>query len=228
MTSVGDRRSALPADVVGGGLLAAVGAMIAGGLLFRDGKLPILLGATVLALAFYLLPTRVHERYLFPVFATGALLAASTWRLVAGYGVVGVLNTVNLHAVLAGSLSIGRFGGRGGAGGGGGGGFGRTPGTIGGGFGGGPSGGVPGAGGRGGFASIQLPFADLARNEVVVAAVAIGQTAALVALLGWWFVLLKRPATDPHPGVAPRYPRTYDAETPRDPRMGPVHVRYGG
>ena len=179
----------LPAVFVGGVLLVAVGAVIAGGLLRRDGRTPILLAATILALAFYLLPTRVHERYLFPFFALGALLAASSLRVGIAYVGVGLLNAVNLHAVLAGAVNIrkpggGFEGGRGGLGGGGGvGGF-------------GPGGAVGfGGGGPGSdrFVSIDLPFADLARNELVVAAVAIGQTAVLVGLLAWWVSIIVRP-----------------------------------
>ena len=36
--------------------------------------------ACVLALAFFVVPTRVHERYLFPFFALGAILFAFSWR----------------------------------------------------------------------------------------------------------------------------------------------------
>jgi len=35
--------------------------------------------------AFYFLPTRVHERYLFPAMAVLAPLAAVTWRVLVGY-----------------------------------------------------------------------------------------------------------------------------------------------
>jgi hypothetical protein len=173
----------LPAVVVGGVLFAAVAAVIAGGLLVRDGRTPILLAATILALAFYLLPTRVHERYLFPFFAVAALLAASSLRVGLAYVGVGLLNAVNLHAVLTGTINIRNPGGvfRGGSDGGGG-------------FG---SGGPPrfGSGGPGSdrFTSIHLPFGELARNELVVAAVAIGQTAVLIGLLAWWMSIVLRP-----------------------------------
>ena len=36
------------------------------------------IGFTVLAVAFFAVPTRVHERYLFPALVTGALLAATS------------------------------------------------------------------------------------------------------------------------------------------------------
>ena len=46
----------------------------------RDDRWTILLAVTVLAIAFFVVPTRVHERYLFPVFALGAILAAVSVR----------------------------------------------------------------------------------------------------------------------------------------------------
>jgi hypothetical protein len=107
----------IPAVTVGAVLLVLVGAVVAGGLLVRDGTAPILLGFTVLALAFFVLPTRVHERYLFPFFATGALLAAPGIGRAAALAVVALMGTINLHAVLAGNLFIGSGtgGGRGGS-----------------------------------------------------------------------------------------------------------------
>jgi len=170
----------IPAVTVGAVLLVLVGAVVAGGLLVRDGTAPILLGFTVLALAFFVLPTRVHERYLFPFFATGALLAAPGIGRAAALAVVALMGTINLHAVLAGNLFIGTGtgGGRGGFGGGGG------------------RGGFAGAGGGGpGFGAINLPFGDLARDQVVVTAVAIGLGAAMIILLATWAVLVLRPSS---------------------------------
>ena len=168
------------AFIVGASALAAVGLVVAGGLLVRDGRVPILLGFAIVAFAFYAVPTRVHERYLFPFFTAGALLAAEFVAASAGYLIVGLLNAVNLHAILGAPLSVGA--GVAGLGRGGG------PGAIRGGG---------GLGGLGGFgtqiASIRLPFADLARSEMIVALVALGQTAALVALLVAWCVLVIRP-----------------------------------
>src|SRR5205814_10513438 len=84
-----------------------IGLVVAGGLLIRDGRVPILLGFAIVAFAFYAVPTRVHERYLFPFFSAGALLAAEFVAASAGYLFVGALNAVNLHAVLVAPLSIG-------------------------------------------------------------------------------------------------------------------------
>ena len=49
----------------------------------RPDRLTILVGLAVLALAFFVLPTRVHERYLFPLFATRGDPAAVSvrWRI---------------------------------------------------------------------------------------------------------------------------------------------------
>ena len=192
----------LSAAAVGAGLLAGIGLLVSGGLLIRDGRLPILLGLAVLAFAFYAVPTRVHERYLVPFFAVGAILAAGSVRRVAAFIGAGVLNAINLHAVLAAPLQIGR--GSGGGFGSGGGGFGGGTGGargIGGGFDGGPTGG----GGFGSsFTSIQLPFADLARSQLVVEAVAIGQTLLLVGLVAAWIVVLVRsPERAPAPSRLP-------------------------
>jgi hypothetical protein len=55
----------------------------------------------VLALAFFVLPTRVHERYAFPVFALMAPLAATSVRWRVSYLLLSGANLVNLHAVLS-------------------------------------------------------------------------------------------------------------------------------
>jgi hypothetical protein len=201
----------LSAVTVGALLLALTGLLVAGGLLLRCDRLAILLGLSVVAFAFYALPTRVHERYLVPFFAPAALLAAGSMRAGLGYLGLGALNAVNLHAVLAAPLRIasgGLGGGGGGAFGGPGGtdafsaagggaafsGAGRGAGTLIDGFGGAAGGGF---GGRSGSASISLPFADLARGELAVTLVAVGQTAGFVALLAAWIVVILRPNMEP-------------------------------
>jgi hypothetical protein len=174
----------IPAMTVGAALLVAVGAAVVLGLLVHDGIGPTLLGFTILALAFFVVPTRVHERYLFPFFATGAVLAAPS--ILAGLALAGaaLLNAVNLHAVLAGGLSVA--------------GSGRGPGggSLGGFVGRGAVGGAGGpeafGGSGGGFTSISLPFGDLARSELMVTASALGLGAALAVLLGTWVVVIVR------------------------------------
>ena len=46
-----------------------------------DDRRLLVVALTVLAIAFFVLPTRVHERYLFPFFAIGAILAATSIAL---------------------------------------------------------------------------------------------------------------------------------------------------
>jgi hypothetical protein len=170
----------MPAVTAGTVLLAAVALLVAVGLLRRDGVLPIVLGFTVVAFAFYALPTRVHERYLFPAFASGAVLASAMLAGAAGYVVTAVLNAVNLHAVLAAPLGFaGRaFGG-----------FRAGPGAF------GPGGPGPGRGGPrldpGAISAISLPLADLARSPQVATVVALGQTAAMIALVVAWLLVMK-------------------------------------
>jgi dolichyl-phosphate-mannose-protein mannosyltransferase len=175
----------VPAATVGTVLLVAAALLVAAGLLRRDGVLPILVGFTVVAFAFYALPTRVHERYLFPAFTSGAVLAAAALPAIAGYLVTGLLNAVNLHAVLA--MAPG-FGGRGG--------FGGFRGA--GGF--GPGGGFRGPGGGfgfGGVSSIQLPLGELARSPLVAMVVALGQTAVMVGLIAAWLLVIRNGAGEP-------------------------------
>ena len=66
----------------------------------RDDRRTVLVGLTVLAIAFFVVPTRVHERYLFPFFALGAILAATSFRWRLAYFVLAVANFANLYAVL--------------------------------------------------------------------------------------------------------------------------------
>jgi hypothetical protein len=176
--------------------------LVVAGLLLREGRLPIFLAFAVTAFAFYAVPTRVHERYLFAFFPVGALLSAgflSGWLV---YLVTGALNAVNLHAVLGSPNAIGGFpAGSGGFGGSLRGGFGGS-GPAAGGFG----GGGPGGGFGGGVSSINLPLVDLARSEPIVFAVALGQTAAFAVLLIAWLVVafgpLLRSRTIPEPETA--------------------------
>src|SRR6185369_11048625 len=59
-----------------------------------------LVALAVLAVAFFVLPTRVHERYIYPVAAIGAILAAVSWRWRLAYLVCAVATIANLYAVL--------------------------------------------------------------------------------------------------------------------------------
>jgi hypothetical protein len=90
----------LPALVVGGLLMAVVLAVILVFVMWRPDRLTILVGLAVLALALFVIPTRVHERYLFPFFAVGAILAAVSWRWRVAFAVVALANFLNLYGVL--------------------------------------------------------------------------------------------------------------------------------
>lgn len=185
----------LSAFQLGTALLVLVGLAVAGGLLARDDRRAILLGFCVAAFAFYAVPTRVHERYLFALWPAGALLVCSYGPAGVAYVATALLNTVNLHAVLGSPNAIGGmdggFGGASGAGFGGASGFGGGRGLGGSGFGGSGFGGFGGS--SSGVTSITLPFTDLARSEPVLIAVAVGQTAAFVALFAVWIAYAFRP-----------------------------------
>jgi hypothetical protein len=170
----------VPAVAIGAGALIVVGLLVAGGLLVRDGVLPILLGFSILALAFFVLPTRVHERYLFPFFGAAAVLAAPAAMGIAGYVALNLLATVNLHAVLSGNVFVGGFGG------------GPRVWNGGGGFGDGRFGGA-----GSGWTPIELPLGDLARSEAAVTLVALGSWVALLVLLAAWALVVFRPRWAP-------------------------------
>ena len=53
-----------------------------------------------MAIAFFVLPTRVHERYLYPFFALGAILLALRPRWAAVYAVLAAANFANLYGIL--------------------------------------------------------------------------------------------------------------------------------
>jgi hypothetical protein len=90
--------------------LAAVG-FLAGSaivLLRPDRPATHLAAVAFLTVALFLLPTRVHERYVYPVFAVAAPLAAISWAWRAWYALVGLATAANLHAVLTygGTLGV--------------------------------------------------------------------------------------------------------------------------
>ena len=90
----------VPALAIGIALL--VGAFLA--VLWVVGREPdrltLLVGLAVLALAFFVLPTRVHERYGYPFFALGLILAAISPRWRVAYVVLSVATFLNMYVVL--------------------------------------------------------------------------------------------------------------------------------
>jgi len=63
----------------------------------RDDPAGLLVGALTLAVAFFALPTRVHERYLFPALALAAPLVARTWKWAVLYGVLTLSFFANVY-----------------------------------------------------------------------------------------------------------------------------------
>ncbi|HYN48603.1 MAG TPA: hypothetical protein VER83_07025, partial [Candidatus Nanopelagicales bacterium] len=91
----------IPAVLIGGGLMAAaVGGLMV--VLWRrhDDRRALLVALAVMAVAFFVLPTRVHERYLYPFFALGAILLVLRPRWAAVYAILAVANLANLYGIL--------------------------------------------------------------------------------------------------------------------------------
>ena len=89
-----------PAVVVGALLLAAAFVIVSLVVARRPTPLAMLTGLTILAIAFFILPTRVHERYLFPFVALGAILAAVSLRWRVAYAVLSLTTFLNMYVVL--------------------------------------------------------------------------------------------------------------------------------
>ena len=90
----------LPALAVGTALLLAVIGAVTVAIARRPDRLTILVGVAVLALAFFVVPTRVHERYLYPLYGLAVVLAAVSWRWRIAYFVVGLATFANMYVVL--------------------------------------------------------------------------------------------------------------------------------
>jgi high-affinity iron transporter len=90
----------IPAVVIGTTLLLAVIVAVLVVAARRPDRLTLLVGLTILALAFYVVPTRVHERYAYPVFALAVILAAIAWRWRVAYLVLAVTIFLNMYVAL--------------------------------------------------------------------------------------------------------------------------------
>ena len=90
----------LYAVVLGDGLLVAILLGVSAWAAWRDDAQSLLVALTILAIAFFVVPTRAHERYLFPFFGLGAVLMAVSWRWSITYVILAVVNSANLLAVL--------------------------------------------------------------------------------------------------------------------------------
>ena len=90
---------AVPAVVVGAVLLVVVMLTALWAIWRNPDRLTITVGLAVIALAFFMAPTRVHERYDFPFFAISALLFAVSprWRVL--YVLLSVATIANMYVV---------------------------------------------------------------------------------------------------------------------------------
>jgi predicted membrane-bound dolichyl-phosphate-mannose-protein mannosyltransferase len=81
-----------------GAVLFGIAALVALWLVARrDDPAGLLVGSLALAVAFFALPTRVHERYLFPALALAAPLVARSWRWAVFYGVIALSFFSNVY-----------------------------------------------------------------------------------------------------------------------------------
>ena len=96
----------VPAQAIGGVLFLGVVGVVFSMLIKRHSPNQVLLGSATLLVAFFVLPTRVHERYLAQAFAILALVwvAANSRRII--LAVLAIANTLNLHAILAADLGV--------------------------------------------------------------------------------------------------------------------------
>ena len=91
---------AIPAVVVGTTLTLAIFIAVSLFVARRPDRRTILVALAVLALAFFVVPTRVHERYLFPLVAVGAILAAVSRRWLVAYVASSLATIANMYYVL--------------------------------------------------------------------------------------------------------------------------------
>ncbi len=94
----------LPGVVIGGVLLALGFAIGVARAAWRDDRRTILIVTVFLALAFYMLPTRVHERYMFPIFGLLPLLAAVDRRWLWATVALSAAAFINFHGILTTEL----------------------------------------------------------------------------------------------------------------------------
>ncbi len=91
---------AIPAVIVGTALTLIAFSVISVLVARRPDRQTILVGVAALAIVFFVVPTRVHERYLFPLVALGAILAAVSWRWRIAYVLSSLATFANLYFVL--------------------------------------------------------------------------------------------------------------------------------
>ena len=90
----------LHAAALGEGLLVAILLGVSLWAAWRDDTQSLLVALAILVIAFFVLPTRAHERYLYPFFGVGAVLLAVSRRWTVVYVILSAVSTANLLAVL--------------------------------------------------------------------------------------------------------------------------------
>jgi hypothetical protein len=90
----------LPGVIIGAALLAASFLLVGIRLMWHSDRRSIVIALVVVALAFFVLPTRVHERYMFPIFALLPLLAVVDRRWLWALVVLSVAAFINMHGIL--------------------------------------------------------------------------------------------------------------------------------
>jgi predicted membrane-bound dolichyl-phosphate-mannose-protein mannosyltransferase/Gpi18-like mannosyltransferase len=93
-------------QLVGIVLFVAVACVAAWIVIRRDDTVGILVCALVVTVAFFVLPTRVHERYLFPALALAAPLVVRGWRWQLLYGLLALSFFVNIYGVYTADWSF--------------------------------------------------------------------------------------------------------------------------
>jgi len=90
----------VPALAVGTALLLVAIGAVSLAVARRPDRITMLVGLIVLAFVFFIVPTRVHERYLFPFFALAAILAGGSLRWRAAYVITSIATFANMYVVL--------------------------------------------------------------------------------------------------------------------------------
>jgi hypothetical protein len=90
----------VPAVLIGAGLLVLSMALVLWVAARHPDRVTLLVALALLALAFFVVPTRVHERYGFPFFALGAILFAISPRWRIAYVVLSIATFANMYVVL--------------------------------------------------------------------------------------------------------------------------------
>jgi Gpi18-like mannosyltransferase len=91
---------AFPAVLIGAALFLVAAAVVMYLVARRPDRITMLVGLAALSLAFFVLPTRVHERYLFPLTALGAILAAVSIRWRIAYLLSAAATLSNMYVIL--------------------------------------------------------------------------------------------------------------------------------